>query len=254
MRRKRASQDVFSIARLVPCLPQSAGTGARLLPNRLVPLGGPYQILAHAARLAVVQDRGKKPNMRGIRLVAAVSCSLGLLACEDSTVPAAPGGDGDWFPPPVIEGDGGTAGVGPGGQGGLGGRGGTAGTPRRGACDDREDEAALASLTNPPTENARGISATCAVVSCSDELGQGQANFLECMTTRCLDTRLPGVSPACTSCYAALGWCAQLLCNTFCANTPCSDSCLDCAGGGADYQRCLAALDLCTGRPSVDCD
>jgi hypothetical protein len=190
--------------------------------------------------------------MQRIALLMGILVANGLLACNSTSAPAAPGGGDDRIPPIGSEGDGGSGGLGPGGSGG-GGQGGVGGAGGNGACESPADEESLASVTNPPTQNARQVSAFCGTVTCSDRLGQGQATFTQCASS-CVEDSIPDLSEGCAACYGALAWCAQLLCNTACANAPCNeDSCINCTGA-ADYQACLAALDACTGRPSLDCE
>lgn len=194
--------------------------------------------------------------MGRIALLPGIFFAIGVLACGNTASPAAPGGGDNGIPPIGVEGDGGAGGAGlggGGGGGGSGGSGGSGGMTREGACENPTDEDALASATNPPNQNARQVSAFCGTVTCSDRLGQGEATFTQCVTD-CTRDNIQNLSQPCASCYGALAWCANLLCNTACANAPCNrDSCIECTQG-ADYEACLANLEVCAGRPSLDCE
>jgi len=180
----------------------------------------------------------------------AILLALAIGGCNDETPPAAPCCRGEVVPPVV--GSGGTGGGGgiggAGGEAGEGGRGGAGGL--RDACNNASDLAALAGLE---PNNARQVSASCGTVDCSNELGQGQAVFTECVTG-CVENKVPDLSPECATCYGDLAWCAGLLCNTSCANLSCGTGCLMCTQGTFDYQQCLVRLSLCAGRESIDCN
>jgi hypothetical protein len=186
----------------------------------------------------------------------AILLALGLTACSNEGPPAAPGGTGGSRPPPIgTGGTGGTGGIGgAGGTGGGAGTGGYSGASGNGgaggdACNNTTDQEELAVV------DARQVSATCGLVDCSAFFSQedGQAKFNTC-AINCLQRSVPNLSLACTTCYADLGWCAGLLCNSGCANSPCSESqCLMCTTSG-DYAQCLVELAQCTGPTPSDCN
>lgn len=138
--------------------------------------------------------------------------------------------------------------AGAGGNAGQGGNSGAGGIGIRDACITPSDMMTLSALQ----PNARQVSATCGVVNCSAQLGQGEAVFTECATA-CMELQVPDLSTLCATCYGQLAWCAGLLCNGTCANNACSVPCESCTQG-ADYPECFAALAECTGRTSTDCE
>ena len=113
-----------------------------------------------------------------------------------------------------------------------------------GACDNAGDLSAL-SLLQP--SNARQIAADCATRSCSQFEGN-QAPFTTCVDA-CVEQAVTGLSLECAECYGDLAWCSGVLCNGRCATNACTPTCLTCAG----YDTCVAALDQCAGRMSLDC-
>ena len=143
-----------------------------------------------------------------------------------------------------LGGTGGSGGAGTGGTSGIGGSGGTGGTPPMGACDNTGDVSALAALQ--PT-NARQIAADCGIGECSNVLGM-EAAFKACVDG-CVDRRVAGLSPQCSSCYGDLAWCSGTGCLTACQSNSCTPLCLACDG----YDACVIALDVCAGRMSIDC-
>jgi hypothetical protein len=193
--------------------------------------------------------------------------SLG--ACDDPT-PTAPGGGGSGgtIGPPPTGGSGGTGSGGTAGNGGSGGGGGAAGNAGAagnggdagaggvggigptGACNNPLDIAALTS--REPQENARAVSARCAITDCSPILGQGEEAFSGCVRD-CVGRNIANLSVGCAECYGQLGWCAGLLCNTACEMDPCNEvQCENCTSGG-NYPECFTDLNQCAGRPSRDC-
>jgi hypothetical protein len=194
----------------------------------------------------------------------AILLALGLAACNDGGVPAAPGGGtgGGTFPP--VGGSGGTAGTGgtagssgaggnPGtgggaGQGGAGGNagvGGMGGIAIIGDCTNTTDFAALASLA---PGNARTLAASVAVADQCVNLFPNRADFNACVVAG-MQASLPALSLQCSTCYADLAWCSLPNCNVACQNDSCLPICLTCEG----YEACREALNRCTGRTPPEC-
>jgi len=112
-----------------------------------------------------------------------------------------------------------------------------------GACDNQDDVDALA-LLQP--SNARQVAANRGLVSCS-HLVALPAEFVNCVTGW-VEQDVPGLSSECAACYGDLAWCS-LGCLTACNVNSCTPLCLTCT----DYDVCLAELDQCAGRRSLDC-
>ena len=140
-----------------------------------------------------------------------------------------------------MAGGGGTAGSG--GAGGNGGVGGAGGIAPMGACNNVSDVDALAALV---PSNARQVAANCGLATCSNLLVD-QVAFTTCVN-ECVEGAVSGLSLDCSTCYGELAWCS-LGCLTPCESNSCSALCLTCVG----YSECVAALDACAGRMSIDC-
>jgi len=193
-------------------------------------------------------------------LLFCLAASLGLSACTDEVPPPmnGTGGRGGTAGSGGIAGSGGSAGsagsAGLGGSAGSAGSGGTGGAAGgmggggmggalSGACINQDDLAALADLQ---PSNAREVAADCGI-ECTDLIAFEQA-FTTCASD-CVERMVTGLSSGCATCYGELAWCSRLLCLTPCASASCLPVCQDCNG----YDLCLAELEACTGRVSVDC-
>ena len=148
-------------------------------------------------------------------------------------------------------GRGGTAGSG--GIAGSGGTGGAAGTmggggmggALSGACINQDDLTALADLW---PSNAREVAADCGIgIECEGSIAS-EENFTTCVSA-CVERTVTGLSSACATCYGELAWCSNPDCLNPCATNSCLPLCENCQG----YDLCLAELEACTGRVSVDC-
>ncbi len=199
----------------------------------------------------------------------AVFLALGLAACNEDSVPAAPGSGGR--PPNGTGGTGGSAATGgdagTGGNLGTGGDSGTGGAAGRGGaagaggdagaggsggaevlgdCNNEDDVAALAQLD----PNARQLASE-AALTCSDDILDKPA------FTTCVEMAFPSLSDECAACYGVLAYCSGTggtTCNQPCANDSCSqepppDGCYLCPG----YDTCLGDLMECTGTIPRDC-
>ena len=178
--------------------------------------------------------------MAVLRMIGLVALGALVGACSDGFVP-----------PP-------SAGGGSGGTGAAGGTAGTAGTGATagmggggvgvdGACVNERD-LEIIRMTLP---NLRWQAAFCGT-PCQ---GLAHAASLVCVN-QCVETRVPGLTPECTSCYGELAWCAGTACNTWCANQTLNACTPDCTADSAQcpgYSACLTELDQCAGRDSLDC-
>jgi len=195
----------------------------------------------------------------------AILLALGFAACDNETIPAAPGGGAGTIPP--VGGTGGTGGTsgaggdagnagigGSGGQGGGGGAsggggaGGFGGAGDRGACGNSTDFSELASLE--PASNGRMEAAALGITQKCQNTRPNQSNFVSCVATG-LRSRLPALSAECAQCYGDLAWCSiDGACNAPCAVDSCNEiQCGSCPG----YPACERALDACTGRTPPEC-
>jgi len=195
----------------------------------------------------------------------AILLTLGFAACDNTTIPAAPGGGGGTIPP--VGGTGGSAGSsgaggdagaggnagngGSGGQGGVGGAsggGGVGGMGGIGLVGDCNNEIDFAELATLQPDNARTLTAS---VTVSDQCGNNFPNrddFNTCVIDG-IQATLPALSLECSRCYADLAWCSFPNCNVACQNDSCLPVCLTCSG----YELCREALRLCTGRTPPEC-
>jgi hypothetical protein len=184
----------------------------------------------------------------------AILLGLGLSACNQDDVPPAPGAGGTRPPPPGTGGTGGLTGTG--GTGGTAGGGGTAGTagsagaggvggsPLLGECSNPVDFAQLASLQ---PSNPRTLAASIAVTQCFND--PRKDSFIECVSAG-MQTSLTSLSATCANCYGELAWCSiPFNCNVACQSDSCLLGCLNCT----NYDACLEALNLCTGRTPPEC-
>jgi hypothetical protein len=128
-----------------------------------------------------------------------------------------------------------------GGEGGMGGV--------RDACVNPADlEIVLAADPNLRYEAA--LCGTICVGAAFDK-----PTFLTC-TNSCIENRARGLSQTCTGCYGEYAWCVGPECNIWCVNQS-QDACtIECTADSVrcpDVEDCLADLNFCTGRNSLDC-
>lgn len=144
------------------------------------------------------------------------------------------------------------------GAGGMAGSGGIGGTMSGEACSSDPGDLEVIQMTTP---NLRYWAARCATVSC-ENLIFNREMFVECVASCMQRNTTPSdqLTSECVDCYGELAWCAGINCNALCSSTLvaiCTNNA--CIGGAtgimicSTYGDCLAELNDCAGRDSLDC-
>ena len=189
-----------------------------------------------------------------------------VVACSETSTPAAPGGGGTTPPSPTggtggagagagVGGTGGGSGGGAGttgtaGSGGQGGNAGAGGGLQRGACNS-DDFMILAALVDPA--EVRATSAGCANSPCQP-LANDDSAFVACVAN-CVELAYTGLSEPCAVCYGELENCSNATCANECSGDasnacacPSSTPCVE-----AGYPQCQALWSDCTGPLPPEC-